>query len=203
MSLLEWMSKIQAIAQNGLTYCHDDFDKERYLQLMQIASEMAAAYSNKSDKSEIYKTFSMEAGYATPKIDVRAVILEDNRILLVKERSDNLWTLPGGWVDVNESPTEAVIKEAKEETGYDVSIVRFLAFWDKLKHDYPPQWPHAYKCFFQCKIEGGLPQENLEISEIAFFSVDNLPELSTHRITKNQIIKLNEILTSQSPTAFD
>ncbi len=203
MQLLKWVTKIQAMAQNGLAYCRDDFDRERYLQLMQIASEMAAAYSSNVDESDIYKTFSMEAGYATPKIDVRALILENDKLLLVKERSDNLWTLPGGWADVNESATEATVKEVKEETGYDVSIVRFLAFWDKLKHDHPPQWPHAYKCFFQCKIEGGSPQENMEISDIAFFTFDNLPELSTNRVTKNQIMRLKEIITRQSPTAFD
>lgn len=203
MIWLKWISKIQAIAQNGFTYCSNEFDKERYLQLMNLASEMAAVCSEDTEAAHIYHKFSIESGYATPKIDVRALILENDKLLLVKERCDNLWTLPGGWADVNESPAENVIKEVKEETGFDVSTVRLLALWDKLKHDHPPQWPHAYKCFFQCKIEGGAPQENIEIAEIAFFSFENLPELSTNRVTKSQLIKLREILNNQSPTAYD
>lgn len=200
--LLKWISRIQAIAQTGLTYCQDPFDKQRYLELLAIASEMAAVHST-SNAKEIYDFFLKEQGYATPKIDVRAFIIENDKLLLVRERCDNLWSLPGGWADVNESPSEVVIKEVKEEAGYNVSVVRLLALWDKLKHDHPPQWPHAYKCFFQCKIEGGTPQENLEISDIAFFSFDNLPELSIDRVTKNQLIKLREIVINQLPTAYD
>lgn len=200
---LERISKIQAIAQNGLTYCKDEFDKHRYTELMQLASEMAASCASDWDESEIYRMFSIEKGYATPKIDVRAFVVEDDKVLLARERSDGLWTLPGGWADVNESASESVLKELKEETGFDGEVVRFLALWDKLKHDHPPQWPHTYKCFFQCKITGGSFQENIEILEVGFFPFDQLPEFSTDRVTKSQIIKLREILMNDYPTAYD
>ncbi|MFO2972733.1 NUDIX hydrolase N-terminal domain-containing protein [Legionella pneumophila serogroup 10] len=143
-SWLKWVSEIQAIAQNGLTYCGNEFDRERYIRLREIAAEIAALNSQGSFQ-QINETFSIERGYATPKLDVRAFILKENKLLLVQERADSLWTLPGGWVDINESPSESVIRETKEETGFDVSVIRLLALWDKQKHDHPPQWPHAYK----------------------------------------------------------
>lgn len=200
---LKYISKLQAIAQNGLTYCSDPFDKERYLQLMDLASEIAANCIPNLDKAEIYNIFAMEKGYATPKIDVRAFIVENDQLLLVRERSDSLWTLPGGWADINESPSEAILKEVKEETGFNASIIRLLAIWDKLKHDHPLRWPHTYKCFFHCKRLEGAFQENIEILELAFFSFDNLPELSTDRVTRSELIKLWEIVSNGSPTAYD
>jgi ADP-ribose pyrophosphatase YjhB (NUDIX family) len=202
MNMPSWIFELQAIAQNGLTYCRDEFDKERYSRLMAIASEMAAKNSS-VDQHKISQLFFLENGYATPKIDVRAFICKENQLLLVRERSDNLWTLPGGWAEVNHSPSESVIKEVKEEAGYDVTVIRLLALCDKLKHDHPPQWPHAYKCFFHCKIESGSPQINNEICEIKFFSFDEIPELSTHRVTKNQLLLLKNIVDNHLETAFD
>ena len=152
---------------------------------------------------EIKNIFTIEAGYATPKMDVRAFILQDDQLLLVRERSDGLWTLPGGWADVNESPSESVIRETKEETGYVVAVHKLLALWDKLKHDHPPQWPHAYKCFFHCEILSGEPTPNLEISEQAFFPVNDLPALSTHRVTAKQITRLYDLVMTPQPTQFD
>ena len=165
---LKWISEIQAIAQSGLTYTTNEYDKERYVRLREIAAELAAQCSN-NHAPDVENIFSLEKGYATPKIDVRSFILKEDKLLLVKERSDGLWTLPGGWADVNESASEAVIRETKEETGFDVTAVKLLAFWDKLKHDHPPQWPHVYKCFFHCQIVGGEASDNFEISEINFF----------------------------------
>jgi ADP-ribose pyrophosphatase YjhB (NUDIX family) len=130
-----------------------------------------AAHCSDNELHEVINIFSLEKGYATPKIDVRAVILKDGKLLLVKERSDSLWTLPGGWADVNESPSEAVIRETREETGYQVSTIKLLALWDKLKHDHPLQWPHAYKCFFHCDIVSGEPSSTLEISDQDFFNL--------------------------------
>jgi len=147
ISWLKWVSEIQAIAQSGLTYCDNEFDKERYVRLREVIAELAA-HCSEHQLNDVANIFSLEKGYATPKIDVRSFIIKDDKLLLVKERSDGLWTLPGGWADVNESPSEAVVRETKEETGYDVSPIKLLALWDKLKHDHPPQWPHAYKCFF-------------------------------------------------------
>jgi len=199
---VKWVSEIQAIAQSGLTYCNNEFDKERYIRLNAIIAELAA-HCSKNDISNIVNMFSLEKGYATPKIDVRSLIISDGKLLLVKERSDGLWTLPGGWCDVNESPSEAVIRETKEETGYDVSAKKLLALWDKLKHDHPPQWPHAYKCFFHCEIISGEAKENAEISELNFFDLNNLPPLSTHRVTEKQIVKLFELVMNPNETQFD
>lgn len=200
---LKWISEIQAIAQSGLTYTSNEYDKERYVRLREIAAELAAHCSG-NQAAHIENIFSLEKGYATPKIDVRSFILKDDKLLLVKERSDGLWTLPGGWADVNESASEAVIRETKEETGYIVSAIKLLAFWDKLKHDHPPQWPHVYKCFFQCEIISGEATENLEVSDIAFFDINNLPQLSTHRVTECQLIRLHDlILNLNCPTEFD
>ncbi|HHT0593666.1 TPA: NUDIX hydrolase [Legionella anisa] len=202
LSWLKYITEIQAIAQNGLTYSNNEFDKERYLRLREIASEFIANYSD-TPLTEIKQIFSSEKGYATPKIDVRAFILKNNKILLVKERSDDLWTLPGGWAETNESASESVIREAKEETGFDVSVIRLLALWDKQKHEHPLQWPHAYKCFFHCDIMSGAAKENLEISEIDFFDLKRLPPLSTHRVAQKQIMRLYELISSSNQTLFD
>lgn len=199
---LKWISDIQALAQSGLAYSPCEFDKERYQKLVELAAELAAHCSDHS-LEDIRNIFLLEKGHATPKIDVRSYTLKNNKLLLVKERSDGLWSLPGGWADVNESPSVAVIRETKEETGYDVTAIKLLALWDKLKHDHPPQWPHAYKCFFHCEIFSGEATNNLEISEIDFFDVNHLPPLSTHRITANQIARLHELVLKDKPTQFD
>lgn len=199
---LKWVSEIQAIAQSGLTYSHNEFDKERYMRLREIIAELAAHCSG-NDMNSIANMFSLEKGYATPKIDVRAFTIRDGQLLLVKERSDGLWTLPGGWADVNESPSEAVIRETLEETGYNVSAKKLLALWDKLKHDHPPQWPHTYKCFFHCEIVSGEAKANTEISELSFFDLNHLPPLSTHRVTQKQILKLFELVMNPTETLFD
>lgn len=199
---LKWISAIQAIAQSGLAYSDNPFDRERYVQLMELVSEMAAACSNTA-LEEINSLFSIEKGYATPKIDVRAFILEKDKVLLAKERSDGLWTLPGGWADVNDTPSGAVIRETKEETGYEVAVTKLLAFWDKLKHEHPPRWPHVYKCFFHCKILSGEAQSNLEIAEVDFFDINHLPPLSVHRVTAKQLERLHQLALFPEPTQFD
>ncbi|EHL29422.1 NUDIX hydrolase [Legionella drancourtii] len=200
--LLRWITEIQAIAQNGLAYVHNDFDKERYLRLRDLAAELAAQSSTHSTE-EIKQAFDLEQGHATPKLDVRAFILNNNKLLMVKERADNLWSLPGGWADVNESPSEAAIRETKEETGFDVAAVRLLALWDKRKHDHPMHWPHTYKCFFQCELISGEPTTNIEISEIDFFAINNLPPLSTPRVTEKQLVRLYEQVLHAEQTLFD
>ncbi|OGV34606.1 MAG: NUDIX hydrolase [Legionellales bacterium RIFCSPHIGHO2_12_FULL_35_11] len=199
---LKLIAEIQALAQCGLTFTENKFDKDRYTRLMEISAELAALSSSKS-KEVIRDIFSLEKGYATPKVDVRSFVLKDNKVLLVKERSDGLWTLPGGFADVSETPSEAVIRETKEESGFDVSVIKLLALWDKLKHDHPLHWPHIYKCFFHCRYISGEAKENIEISEVDFFSLDKIPPLSTPRVTETQLKKLFQLATSQGPTVFD
>jgi ADP-ribose pyrophosphatase YjhB (NUDIX family) len=201
--LMYWVREMQAISQNGLTYTKDIYDEERYRQLSELTMQMISSYSDYQGE-RIGKLFLDEVGYATPKLDVRALIFNDDKdILLVKENQDGLWALPGGWADVNLSPKESIKKEVKEETGLSVNVVKLLALWDKLKHDYPPHWPHTYKCFFLCGEVSGELLPNHEVSEVNYFNVDFLPELSTHRITKEQINKLIHLIATNAPTVCD
>ncbi len=203
MDLMRWITEAQALVQSGLAYSKDQYDQERFKRLRTMLAELTG-YSAETNFETVDTRFSLETGYATPKIDVRAFILKDNKVLMVKERSDELWTLPGGWADVNESASEAAVREAREETGFSVSAIRLLALWDKQKHDHPPQWPHTYKCFFQCEICGGNPKINQEISEIDFFDIKQLPPLSKPRITEKQLETLYAMCVQQiKETAFD
>jgi ADP-ribose pyrophosphatase YjhB (NUDIX family) len=129
-------------------------------------------------------------------VDIRGVIFKENKILLVKERLDGAWALPGGWADIGLSPKEVVVKEAKEESGLDVKAVRLLGILDKKFHDHPPAPSHIYKVFILCEIVGGQIGAGMETSEVAFFEEDNLPELSLERNTEKQIKKLFEMMRS-------
>jgi len=189
---LKWVHQLQAMSQEGLTYCKDPFCAERYKALLKLTSEIVEKHSE-HEQEKILEVFAREVGYQTPKLDSRGVIFKDNKVLLVQESADNLWSLPGGWSDVNESPSEAVVREVREESGYIVKAVRLLALYDKQKHDYPPQFPHVYKSFFLCEIEGGKPQTSHEILAVDFFEMDKLPPLSLHRITESQLKRLFEL----------
>lgn len=200
--LLKWINEMQATAQTGIAYTKDPYDKERYQKLLDLSGEIASVMSG-FEPEKVQKMFQYDKGYATPKLDVRAFITHGEEVLFVKERSEGLWALPGGWVDVGESATEAIIREVKEETGYDVRVIRLLALWDKLKHDHPPQWPHAHKCFFHCEINSGDSKLSHEIAEVCMFKLDSLPPLSSDRVTQTQLLKLNKILIGALPTSFD
>jgi ADP-ribose pyrophosphatase YjhB (NUDIX family) len=201
---LGWVRRLQAIAQSGLTYAKDPYDVERYQQIRRIAAEIAASPSGTTADS-IAALFSEASGYATPKLDTRAVVLNKEKILLVREREDGLWTLPGGWVDVGESPSESVEREVKEESGYAVRAVRLLALWDRDKHPHPPMAFHVYKVIFHCELLGGDPlAASTETEGVDFFPKDALPELSLGRVTPQQIERLIELTTaSRGLAAFD
>lgn len=202
----DWLliaEQIKSISQNGLTYCNNPYDKERYYQLQVIAADIISNHSNFSQEN-ILEIFSKEQGYLTPKLDVRAAIFDNDKILLVREISDGLWTLPGGWADVNESPAEAVARETCEETGYIVKVSKLAALWDKHKHGHPPQIPHAYKAMFICNIIGGISKTNHETSGIGWYKLDALPELSLHRVMPSQILRLyDHFIKSDIHTDFD
>jgi ADP-ribose pyrophosphatase YjhB (NUDIX family) len=200
---LDWARKLQALAQNGLTFTTNPFEKERYEAVREIAAEIMAANSQ-YEQQPIMDLFLTGTGYATPKLDVRGVAFQNNQILLVKENADGLWTLPGGWVDINESPAEAVAREVFEESGYIVQPVKLLALYDKLKHEHPPELFHSYKAFFLCDIQGYEPGTNIETSEPRFFSENNLPELSRPRVVESQIHRLFDLYHHPDcPTDFD
>ena len=189
---IEWAKRLQAIAQTGLTYADSPYDVERYEEVRRIAAEMTANRSE-AELPRVLDLFSSDAGYVTPKVDVRAVIFHNDSILLVRERSDGHWTLPGGWADVGEAPSECVAREAKEETGYDVQVQKLLAVYDRSRHPHEPPFPfHVYKLFFLCRIVGGKATRNNEIDEIGFFRRDVIPPLSLTRITLQQIERMFE-----------
>ncbi len=185
---LSWAQRLQAIAQTGLHYARDPFDVERYKDVREIAAEMAATCSD-ADASAMRALFAGEAGHATPKVDVRAAVFRDDAMLLVRERSEGLWTLPGGWADVGESPGEAAARETFEESGYCVRAVKLLAVYDRNKHPYPPFPFHTYKMFFQCELTGGEPAHSVETDGVGFFREDELPELSVMRVTPEQMVR--------------
>ncbi|MFX1255301.1 MAG: NUDIX hydrolase [Promethearchaeota archaeon] len=183
---LELTKRIQAIAQIGLAYATNDYDLERYRELREISVELMHEFSG-ADISKIKTLFASQSGYPTPMVDIRAVIFKDNKILLVKEKKEGCWALPGGWADIGYTPSEVAIKEVKEEAGLDVQASRILAILDKKCHNHPPQPFYTYKIFIQCDITGGKLNPGHETSDVQFFSLDNLPELSKDRNTKSQI----------------
>lgn len=190
---LEWAKQIQAIAQTGLTYPKDVYDIERYEALRALSVDMLAHYT-KTDVETIRLSFASDTGYATPKVDVRAVVFEQDRVLLVREKTDGAWALPGGWADIGLSPAEVAVKETREESGYEVEPVRLLAVLDKKFHRHPPEPYHVYKVFIQCRVIGGEALSGLETSEVGFFPEDALPKLSVERNTEAQIRTMFEFL---------
>jgi ADP-ribose pyrophosphatase YjhB (NUDIX family) len=200
---LEWARKLQAIAQNGLTYAKDPFDIERYESVREIAAQVVAVNSD-VDLNYARDLFANEAGHATPKVDVRGAVFRGDTILFVRERQDGLWTLPGGWADVNESPSEAVVREVYEESGYCTRAVKLLALYDRNKHGHTPFPYHVYKLFFQCELMGGVASQSVETDGVAFFREDEIPELSLVRVTPAQVARLFEHYRHPDwPTDFD
>jgi ADP-ribose pyrophosphatase YjhB (NUDIX family) len=201
---LSWTKRLQAIAQTGLTFTRDHYDHQRYEELREIAAEMMAAGSGIPNSQKILDLFSGETGYATPKIEVRGAVIHHGEILLVREREDGGWTLPGGWADVGEPPSAMVVREVKEESGYDVAPRKLAALFDRNKHPHPPIAAHAYKLFFLCDLMGGEAMPSFETPEVAFFPRHTLPKLSSSRITEHQIEHMFEHASHPEwPTTFD
>jgi len=189
---LDYARRLAALAQSGISYCRNPYDIERYHQLRDLAAEMIAEGSGEPVE-QVHDLLDAQAGYATPKLDVRGVVFRDGKILLVRENSDHgRWTLPGGWVDVGEPPRLAAEREVFEESGYQVRATRLLALYDREKHDHPPYIFHTYKIFVLCELLGGAPLDSLETSGADFFALDALPELSVARTTASEIQRMFE-----------
>lgn len=202
-ALLEWARKVQAIAQNGLTFSRDPFDRARYQELEQLTAAMLAAELD-APPATVRAFWEGERGYATPKVDVRGGVFRGAEVLLVRERADGRWTLPGGWVDVNDAPSAAVAREIFEESGYRARAVKLAALVDKNRHPHPPGVHHIYKLFFLCELTGGSPETSVETDAVGFFPVHSLPELSTGRVLAPQIERLYQHELDRSlPTDFD
>ena len=190
---LRWAKELQAIAQIGLAYpSGSHFDRERYERIREIAAEMMAS-GGRMDKASLLGLFEREGGYATPKVDVRGVVFLGDGILLVREVADGGWTLPGGWADVNESPKESVVREVREESGYETRPLKLLAVYDRSKHGHAPAFPyHVYKLFILCELTGGEARASRETSGVGFYGEDSLPGLSVSRVTEAQIRRFFE-----------
>jgi ADP-ribose pyrophosphatase YjhB (NUDIX family) len=201
--LTRWAQRLQAMAQTGLTYASDRYDQARYEELRRIAAEMMAAQLD-ANAAALERLYALEDGYATPKVDVRAVAFRGDGILLVRERSDGLWTLPGGWADVGDTPSHAAEREMWEESGFTAKAVKLLAFYDRDTQGHPPIPYSAYKAYFLCEITGGEAAVSDETDGVDFFLRDALPPLSVERVTERQILRFFEHAHHpQWPTEFD
>lgn len=181
---LDWAKEIQAISQAGLEYTRDVYDKERFEQLRELSIKIMQEYTEAGDE-KIRTLFASETGYQTPKVDVRGVIFQEGKLLLVKEKADGAWALPGGWADIGLSPAEVVVKEVKEEAGYEVRATRLLAVLDKKFHNHPPSAFHVYKMFIQCDITGGTAGVGTETSAVGFSRRTNCLRCLRNEIPRN------------------
>ena len=204
---VNWAKRIQAIAQIGLTYATDPFDRERYAALRELALEMMEAHLDLRDAGErltLRELFASETGYPTPKVDVRAAVFDGDRVLLVRERSDGRWALPGGWADVGCSPREMAVREVAEEAGYQVRPVRLLAVWDNARHHQRPVPFAIYKICIACELTGGECRTGTETGAVGWFPMDGLPPLSVTRVTPEQLRRLYYLWTHpELPPEFD
>lgn len=202
---VEWARKIQSIAQIGLEFAVDPYDRERYEALLSLSAEMMAEASD-IPVLQWMELFGSEIGYATPKVDTRGAIFRDSEVLLCKEASDGRWSLPGGWADVNDPPSVAVRREVREETGYEVRCTKLAAVLDRDLHYNEDLRPyHSYKLMFLCEITGeeGVGLDH-DIDEARFFPVDDLPELSRSRTLPQHIDMLwKHHRQPELPTVFD
>lgn len=201
---LEWSKRLQSLAQNGLTFARDPYDIDRYKAIREIAAEMLARGSG-LDLAVVRGVLERDSGYATPKVDVRGVVFRDDRLLLVRERADGRWTLPGGWADPCASPAENVVREIREESGFITRAARILAVFDRSKHPHEPVYAfHIYKIFILCWLIGGSEATSGETDAVGFFGEDEIPELSISRITPGQIRRMFEHHRDPSlPADFD
>ena len=188
---LIWARAIPALSQTGLAFTDNPFDRGRYEKLAAMAVEIFAAHTCESPAA-LEEWFAVQPGYATPKVDVRGCCFRDGQVLMVRERSDGRWCLPGGWADVGDAPAAAVEREIAEESGYQARAVKLLALYDRNKHGHPPRPDHVYKLFFLCELLGGAPAATMETDEVGFFGEHDLPELSTERIVPAQIARMFE-----------
>jgi ADP-ribose pyrophosphatase YjhB (NUDIX family) len=202
---LQWARELQASAQSGLAYAESPYDRARYKDMEALAVRMMAEGSGAAPDL-IADLFAQQSGYATPKVDVRGAIFREREVLLVSEKVDGgRWTMPGGFADVNETPSESVIREVREEAGCIVTVRKLAAVYDRDKRGHPRPHPfHIYKLFFVCDLIGACEKSDLETGEARFFPIDALPELSLPRVLPWQIERVYEhSLHPELPADFD
>jgi ADP-ribose pyrophosphatase YjhB (NUDIX family) len=199
---MEWAQEIFSLTQAGLAYSQNPFDLERYKRLQEITAEMIASQSA-LEKESVLESFSMQAGYITPKIDVRGAVIHDGKILLIQERADDRWAMPGGWADLGNSPASVAEREVWEESGYRVKAQKVVAVIDANRIE-PFEFFHAYKIIFLCTLLDGEPRTSYETLAVDFFEPDHLPLLSLFRTNEEMIREVYaHIQNPHRPTAFD
>jgi ADP-ribose pyrophosphatase YjhB (NUDIX family) len=195
--------RLHALARTGLHFSSSEYDRERYREIEQLALELLAN-GRPAETAVLAALLASEDGYVTPKLDVRAAIFVDRRVLLVRERVDGLWTLPGGWADVNDTPSGAVLKEIEQESGFRARIVKLAALYDRRRHHEGPTLFHSWKAFFVCRIVGGEARGSYETDAVEFFDLDALPPMSLGRSTPRQVQRMYQhCLRPELPTDFD
>lgn len=200
---LEWAREIQALAQTGKAFTKSHYDILTFVRLEEIAAEILAAHSQ-LDAGDTARIFSLEPGYATPKVDVRAAVVRDGRILLVREKADGKWAMPGGWADVGDRPSETAERETQEESGFDVRAVKLLGAFDANRGVRANVFFHAVKLVFLCELLGGEARSSMETLEVGFFDFDELPPLSEQRTNQRHLDEVRAHLgDSLRPAAFD
>lgn len=177
---LDWAREIQALAQTGLTFTKSPYDRASFERLSEIAAEILARHSQ-LEAETVKRVFSLEPGYATPKVDVRAAVVRDGRILLVREKADGKWAMPGGWADVGDRPSETAERETLEESGFKVQAAKLVAALDANRGEQVSAFFHAVKLIFLCDLLGGEARGSMETLEVDFFDFDDLPPLSMQR----------------------
>ena len=197
---VKYLQRMIAITDTGLTFTKDTFDRERYEDLRSLLGEMLSQVSD-LDAEEVAEVLKPTSAYATPLMDVRAWIVEDEKICLVRGQGENDWALPGGFGEVGYSPTENILKEIEEETGFEAKVERLLAVFDTNR--FQLQSKQYAKFVFECKLLAGQFQENQEIADLQFFAIDQLPNLSEKRITKEQIEILWQVYQGQREQYLD
>ena len=199
---MEWAREIFSLSQAGLTYSRNEFDLERYKRLQEITAEMIASQSELT-KESVLESFSMQAGYTTPKIDVRGAVVREGRILLIQERMDRRWAMPGGWADLGNAPASVAEREVWEESGYYVKAEKVVAVIDANRIQ-PMEFYHAFKIIFLCKLLDGEPRTSHETMAVDFFDPEDLPPLSIYRTNENMLHEVFEHVRNPArPTAFD
>ncbi|MEK6536805.1 MAG: NUDIX hydrolase [Actinomycetota bacterium] len=200
---LEWAREIQGLCQTGLTFASTGYETQRYTRLNEIAAEIVASQTNET-REALVENFSAQPGYATAKIDVRGAMVRDGRILLVQERRDQKWCMPGGWADVGDIPSEMVAREVWEESGFEVVPRKVLAVFDANRGGTPLEFFHAYKIIFLCDITSGEARPSDETMDVGFFSFDELPPLSMQRTNEKHLAEVRAHLEDECrPAAFD
>ncbi|MDE5718543.1 MAG: NUDIX hydrolase [Lachnospiraceae bacterium] len=193
---LQWAVELQSLAQAGLFYCKDKYELERYERIREISAEMVSLQSE-IPLEKVKDLFCGDVGYQTPKIDTRAAIFNEGKILLVHE-ANGTWALPGGWVDVNVSVMENTIKEVKEEAGLDVTVKRIIAVQDREKHNLPIYAYRVCKIFMQCEVTGGEFTPNIETTGFAYFGMDELPCLAEEKNNREQVEMCFQAMRSET-----